>query len=198
MLIAQNCQKRLKSALTAAAMLALSGVAMACGGVAKAAATKSQTDTADISAVYTNPTADSLITECKKLLGTPYHYGSGGPKTFDCSGYTSYVYRKFGYTLDHSSSGQARQGRKVDGPWSNLKKGDLVIFTARHNSDRIGHVGIFIETDSTGKDFTFIHAAVKGGVIISHITEPYYSERYVGARRILPELGNPNGGGSGQ
>lgn len=168
-------------------MSALSGVAMACGGAAKAAVTESPSDTLTVSAVHSNPIADSLVTECKKLLGTPYHYGSGGPKTFDCSGYTSYIYRKFGYTLDHSSSGQARQGRKVDGPWTNLRKGDLVIFASRHNSDRIGHVGIFIETDPTGKDFTFIHAAVKGGVIISHITEPYYSERYIGARRVLPD-----------
>ncbi len=131
--------------------------------------------------------ADSLIKEGKKLLGTPYRFGSGGPNAFDCSGYTSYVYRKFGYSLDHSSSGQSRQGRKIDGPWSNLRKGDLVIFTARHNSERIGHVGIFIELDSTGKDFTFIHAAVQGGVIVSHISEPYYAARFVGARRILPD-----------
>lgn len=187
MLINKYCQKTLKLALAVASILAMSGAAMACGGVAKAVAADSHADSVTVSAVHRMTTADSLIAECKKLLGTPYHYGSGGPNTFDCSGYTSYIYRKFGYTLDHSSAGQARQGRKVDGPWSNLRKGDLVIFTARHNSDRIGHVGIFIETDPTGKDFTFIHAAVKGGVIISHITEPYYSERYVGARRVLPD-----------
>ena len=187
MLIDKYHQKTLKLALAVATILAMSGAAMACGVVDKATSTDRHADSVTVSAIPKMTTADSLITECKKLLGTPYHYGSGGPNTFDCSGYTSYIYRKFGYTLDHSSSGQARQGRKVDGPWTNLRKGDLVIFTARHNSDRIGHVGIFIETDSTGKDFTFIHAAVKGGVIISHITEPYYSERYVGARRVLPD-----------
>ena len=187
MLIAKNCQKGLKIALMVAIMAAVSGVAMACGGAAKAAAADSHADSVTVRKIPSMTTADSLITECKKLLGTPYHYGSGGPNTFDCSGYTSYIYRKFGYALDHSSAGQARQGRKVEGPWTNLRKGDLVIFTSRHNSDRIGHVGIFIEADSAGKDFTFIHAAVKGGVIISHITEPYYSERYVGARRVLPD-----------
>lgn len=132
--------------------------------------------------------ADMIIKKGESLLGTPYHYGSGGPKSFDCSGFASYVYKQFGFDLDHSSTGISRQGRKVEGGWSNLQKGDLVIFTARHNSGRIGHVGIFIECDSTGKDFTFIHAAVQGGVRISHISEPYYSSRYVGARRVLPDF----------
>lgn len=149
-------------------------------------------DLKDSTSTATMNLADSLVCEGMKLLGRPYHYGSGGPKSFDCSGFTSHVYRKFGYTLDHSSSGQSRQGRKIEGPWSNLQKGDLVIFTARHNSTRIGHVGIFIELDSTGKDFTFIHAAVQGGVIISHITEPYYSSRYVGACRVLPDIAKPS------
>lgn len=142
----------------------------------------------DSVAVAAKTLADQLVEDGMKMLGTPYHYGSSGPKTFDCSGFTRYVYKQFGYTLDHSSSGQSRQGREVKGPWSNLQKGDLVIFAARHNTDRIGHVGIFIEADSSGKDFTFIHAAVQGGVIISHYSEPYYSSRYIGARRILPDF----------
>lgn len=132
--------------------------------------------------------ADQLVKNGMKMLGTPYHYGVSGPKTFDCSGFTRFLYKEFGYVLDHSSSGQSRQGREVKAPRSNLQKGDLVIFAARHNTDRIGHVGIFIEADSSGKNFTFIHAAVQGGVIVSHYSEPYYSSRYIGARRILPDF----------
>lgn len=132
--------------------------------------------------------ADMIIKKGESLLGTPYHYGSAGPKSFDCSGFARYVYKQFGFDLEHSSAGISMQGRKVEGGWSNLQKGDLVIFTSRRNSDRVGHVGIFIECDSTGKDFTFIHAAVQGGVRISHISEPYYSSRYVDARRVLPDF----------
>ena len=138
--------------------------------------------------VSTEALADRLIDDAKALLGTPYHYGSPGPRSFDCSGFTGYIYRKYGYDLERSSGGQARQGREVSGPWSNLQKGDIVVFAARRNTNRVGHVGIFIELSADNKDFTFIHAAVKGGVIVSHITENYYSTRFLGARRILPDF----------
>ncbi|MFR8805055.1 MAG: LysM peptidoglycan-binding domain-containing protein, partial [Anaerovoracaceae bacterium] len=90
--------------------------------------------------------------------------------------------------LERSSVGQSKQGREVSGSWSNFQKGDLVVFAARRNASRVGHIGIFIELDSSGRDFTFIHAAVKGGIQISHITEKYYSSRFLGTRRILPDF----------
>lgn len=148
--------------------------------------------------VSTSEMADILIDECLKMKGSRYSYGSRGPKTFDCSGFTGYMYEKFGYSLSRSSSGQASDGRPVEGSLSNLQKGDIVVFGARRNSGRIGHVGIFIELDSTGTDFTFIHAAVKGGVIVSHLKEPYYRQRFMGARRILPDFLTPHRGSSAE
>ncbi len=59
--------------------------------------------------------ADLLIEEAYKHIGTPYRYGARGPKAFDCSGFTSYVYRRFGIALSHSSRDQARDGRAVEG-----------------------------------------------------------------------------------
>lgn len=38
---------------------------------------------------------DDLLAEAKKYIGTPYVHGAKGPKAFDCSGYTSYIYKKF-------------------------------------------------------------------------------------------------------
>lgn len=76
----------------------------------------------------------------------------------------------------------------MEGSLSNLQKGDIVVFGARRSSGRVGHVGIFIEMDKSGQDFTFIHAATKGGVTISHLKEPYYSARFMGARRIIPDF----------
>ena len=142
----------------------------------------------DTVTVSTEDLADRIISEALKYKGTPYSYGSRGPKYFDCSGFTSYVYRKFGYELARSSGGQAGDGRPVEGSLSNLQKGDIVVFGARRSSGRVGHVGIFIEMDKSGHDFTFIHAATKGGVIISHLKEPYYSSRFMGARRIIPDF----------
>ncbi len=142
----------------------------------------------DTVTVTTEDLADRIVAEAMKYEGTPYSYGARGPRYFDCSGFTSYIYRKFGYELSRSSGGQAGDGRPVEGSLSNLQKGDIVVFGARRSSGRVGHVGLFIEMDKSGQDFTFIHAATKGGVTISHLREPYYLSRFMGARRIIPDF----------
>ena len=142
---------------------------------------------ADSVVLSAHQVADLIIDEAYKHLGTPYRYGARGPKAFDCSGFTSYVYRKFGYTLSHSSKDQANDGRAVEGTYADLQKGDILIFGARGNRKTVGHVGIFIEMSADGTDLTFIHAA-RGGVMVSHIKEEYYANRFLAARRILPDF----------
>ena len=132
--------------------------------------------------------ADLLIEEAYRHIGTPYRYGARGPRAFDCSGFTSYVYRKFGFTLSNSSRDQARDGRAVEGTYADMQKGDIIVFGARASRKTVGHVGIFIEMSPDGQDFTFIHAATHGGITVSHITEEYYAARFLGARRILPDF----------
>ena len=132
--------------------------------------------------------ADLIIDEAYKHIGTPYRYGARGPKAFDCSGFTSYVYRQFGIQLSRSSRDQARDGKAVEGTYADMQKGDIIIFGARASRRSIGHVGIFIEMMPDGQDFTFIHAATHGGVTVSHIKEEYYAARFLGARRILPDF----------
>ena len=138
--------------------------------------------------VSASQVADLIIDEAYKHIGTPYRYGARGPKAFDCSGFTSYVYRKFGIELSRSSRDQARDGKAVEGTYADMQKGDIIIFGARASRRTIGHVGIFIEMMPDGQDFTFIHAATHGGVTVSHITEEYYAARFLGARRILPDF----------
>ena len=132
--------------------------------------------------------ADLIIDEAYKHIGTPYRYGARGPKAFDCSGFTSYVYRQFGIELSRSSRDQARDGKAVEGTYADMQKGDIIIFGARASRRSIGHVGIFIEMMPDGQDFTFVHAATHGGVTVSHIKEEYYAARFLGARRILPDF----------
>ena len=130
--------------------------------------------------------ADNIIEDAYRYLGAPYAYGSGGPHSFDCSGFSSFIYSHFGYNLSHSSSEQALDGRAVHGDLSDLQKGDIVVFSGR-GARGIGHVGIYIEPDPSGDSFRFIHAA-RGGVQISHLDEPYYKQRFKGARRIIPDI----------
>jgi len=134
------------------------------------------------SPLFKNNLSDSLINYGKLFLNTPYRYGSGGTANFDCSGFTSHVYRNFGYNLERSSADQANQFPEV--AKSQLQPGDLVFFNGRRRNGRVGHVGIVVSAKEDG-DFDFIHASVKSGVIISNSKENYYLKRFVRAGRVL-------------
>lgn len=121
----------------------------------------------------------------KKHLGKPYKYAGKGPNSFDCSGFTAFVFKKFGYRLNSSSSGQDKQFPSIDQK-NKLRKGDLVFFEGRRNNGKVGHVGIVTETFSNG-EFRFIHSSTTSGVIFSESTEPYYAARYLRGGRVLEE-----------
>lgn len=124
---------------------------------------------------------DDLLTEAKKYIGVRYVHGAKGPNAFDCSGYTSYIYKQFGYSISPGSRIQYTQGEPV--ARKDLRKGDLVFFTSRSSGKNVGHVGIVYSVNPATGDFSFIHASLKG-VKISRF-EGYYVPRYVGAKRII-------------
>jgi LysM repeat protein len=126
--------------------------------------------------------SDSVIHYGKLFLNTPYHYGSPGTSSFDCSGFTSYVFRNFGYNLERTSIDQSRQFNPVDR--TQLKTGDLVFFSGRRRSNNVGHVGIVVSAKGNG-EFNFIHAAVHNGVTISSSSEAYYTKRFLKASRVI-------------
>lgn len=124
---------------------------------------------------------DSIVNYGKLFLNTPYRYGSNGTSYFDCSGFTSYVYRNFGYNLDRCSADQAKQFQSINR--ENLKTGDLVFFSGRRKSKTVGHVGIIVSAQEG--NFEFIHASVSSGVTISKSDEAYYSSRFISANRVI-------------
>ena len=125
---------------------------------------------------------DELLDYAKTFIGVPYLLGASGPERFDCSGFTSYVFKRFGIQLDRSSRGQIFDGVRVKK--NDLQPGDLVFFQGRSGRGGVGHVGIVtrVNDDNT---FHFIHSACSSGVTESKNTESYYSRRYVGACRVL-------------
>ena len=129
---------------------------------------------------------DEILDYAKTFLGVPYRLGAGGPDLFDCSGFTSYVFREFGFYLPHNSVMQARDTRPVES-FSDLRKGDLVFFGSRGSIREIGHVGIVVDVDLDRGMFRFIHASTSNGVEIQRSTQPYFMMRYIGAGRVLPE-----------
>lgn len=126
--------------------------------------------------------ADEVIAYAKQYLGRPYRSGAKGPSAFDCSGFTSYVFRNFDINLNPSSKTQATQGERIDR--SDVRPGDLLFFTGRNSKGGVGHVGIAIEVEDSG-DITFIHAATSGGISINRLTDGYYQKRFLSARRVL-------------
>ena len=129
---------------------------------------------------------DELLDYAKTFIGVPYLLGASGPERFDCSGFTSYVFREFGYYLPHNSVMQQKDSRPVES-FSELRKGDLVFFGARNNIRSIGHVGIVVDVDLNRGMFSFIHASSSNGVEIQRSTSPYFMMRYMGAGRVLKE-----------
>lgn len=131
--------------------------------------------------------ADSIIEYAKTFRGVPYKRGGNGPKKFDCSGFTLYVFRHFGYSLKRTVVGQLGDGWKEIDDTAELRRGDLAFFGGRKNTRTMGHVAIVVDNYPDQHYFTFIHATVKKGVMISRSDEKYYKIRYMTACRILPE-----------
>ena len=136
----------------------------------------------------TSTIQEDILTHSKKYLGKPYRYSGKGPNSFDCSGFTSYIFRNFGYKLNSSSSGQDRQFPTIANR-EYLAIGDLVFFEGRSRNGRVGHVGIVTEI-YPNNNFKFIHSSTTSGVIISSSSEPYYSSRYLRGGRVVEENNN--------
>lgn len=109
----------------------------------------------------------SLVEYGKKFLGKPYVWGATGPNSFDCSGFTSYVYRHAaGMEITRTTWTQIKQGKEI--ARKDLQVGDLVF------TNNGGHVGIYA---GNGKMIQAANPRV--GVVI----EPIHN--YYKARRLL-------------
>lgn len=122
---------------------------------------------------------DDVLMHAMGLIGTRYRFGGSTPQQgFDCSGFTSWVYREAaGLQLPRTANDQfSRAGSPV--ARHDLSAGDLVFF--RQGRGRIDHVGIYV---GEGR---FIHSPSRGGrVRIDALAAPHWTRSYKGARRLL-------------
>lgn len=135
---------------------------------------KEKENAVDETPVSTSSTkGEEVLAYAMKYIGSKYVYGGSSPRGFDCSGFTSYVYKNFEVTLSRTAAGQYSNGRSVSK--SELQAGDLVMFCSP-----INHVGIYV---GEGK---IVHAAnTARGVTTDTINSGYYATNYYGARRIF-------------
>ena len=133
-----------------------------------------KTENTNTSNVASSGNGSSVVATANQYIGSRYVYGGTTPSGFDCSGFTSYVYKKYGVSLSRTAAGQYSNGVSVSK--GELQPGDLVMF----GKSGINHVGIYI---GGGK---MVHAANPSrGVTTDTINSGYYGTNYVGARRIL-------------
>lgn len=122
-----------------------------------------------------------VVAYAKKFLGYRYVYGGDGSDgTFDCSGFTMYVYKHFGISLLHGANAQYNSGKGTKiSKQSDLQEGDIVFLTDYETGVGIGHCGIYIGNGN------FIHASTATyGVIISSLNSTYSNRFYAGLRLI--------------
>ena len=107
-----------------------------------------------------------LYLESAEWIGVPYRGGGDSKRGTDCSGLTYQIYRKVYRTQVPRNTEDLR------------KEGDLVFFSSSRSRKKVAHVGIYL------KNGKFIHASTSKGVIVSRLSEDYYTRHWISGGRI--------------
>ncbi len=100
----------------------------------------------------------------KSKLGDAYAYGATGPKHFDCSGFTRYIYRHgINKQLPRTAQAQYNSARHVSR--ARRRSGDLVFFGASRRA--ISHVGMYV---GSGRMID----AQNRGVVVEKVSAPWW------------------------
>ncbi|MDB5229109.1 MAG: glycoside hydrolase [Bacteroidota bacterium] len=132
----------------------------------------------DVGVNLTKATDLSIYTNIYKWFSTPYRYGGSGTKGIDCSNYVFKLMTEASCSDSYATSQQlANLTEYVDK--EELKEGDLVFFNV--HGGRISHVGVYLQ------DGKFTHSCSSKGVTVSSLDDPYWSQRYCRAGRIIKQ-----------
>ncbi len=130
--------------------------------------------------------ADTLLINAKAQLGVPYKWGTSNPNiSFDCSGFTAYVYKSIDAPNSRSSKAYATLGKQV--PLAECRKGDCIVFSGTAPGSKTpGHVGIV--TYHSEDTLQFIHCSSSKkhfGVVITDYYSSNYPKRFLQVRRLI-------------
>ncbi len=132
-----------------------------------------------LSSLFSLDIYKDIILPGQSLVGTSYRNGGTSPSGFDCSGFITYLYKKYVPALPRVSRNMAGFGEPVKR--DSIIPGDLVFF-ATGSSSGITHVAVYIGQNS------IIHAISNGpnrGVTITSLSARYWQSRYHSAVRIV-------------
>jgi len=118
--------------------------------------------------------AKGLTRDALRFLGVPYVFGGTSSGGFDCSGYVQHVFAMVGLHIPRTADAQYYAGSHV--AKASMAPGDLVFFQTYEPGP--SHVGIYL---GNGR---FAHASSSHGVMVSSLSDSYWSARYIGAKRL--------------
>lgn len=117
----------------------------------------------------------AVLEYAAQFLGTPYVYGGSTPSGFDCSGFTSYVFKNTVGSIPRVAQAQFDATTLVS--MDELLPGDLVFFGSSASS--ISHVGIYVGNNQ------FIHSPHTGDVVKYDSLTGSYASRFQGGGRVI-------------
>lgn len=164
---------RIVRTAVAAAALASSAACAATGAVPAPFPRPGAPPAAVSGTLLDSPSA--LVDTALSFRGVPYRDGGADPSGFDCSGLVAYVFAQHGLFVPRTADEQFGVGRRIGR--GSVEPGDLVFFTTI--APGASHVGIAV----SGREF--VHAPSSTGVVrVESLAAPYWSSRFLGARRV--------------
>jgi cell wall-associated NlpC family hydrolase len=125
--------------------------------------------------------ATRVLRSADSYVGVKYVWGGNTPSGgFDCSGFTKYIFAKYGVALPRTSREQARAGRAVAADFGSLRPGDLMLFA--EPDEAISHVAIYV-----GNGRIIHSSSAVGGVGYTDLNTggDWFVAYFVAARRVL-------------
>ncbi|MCU0334948.1 MAG: NlpC/P60 family protein [Chitinophagaceae bacterium] len=119
-----------------------------------------------------------LLQAMRQWKGVPYKLGGNTRTGVDCSGLIAAIYPQV-YAVQPARTTAQLYTQALPVPRQQLQEGDLVFFSI--GTPKPGHAGIYLWDDY------FFHASTSRGVMVSRLTEPYWS-RYFTAGGRLPAI----------
>lgn len=118
-----------------------------------------------------------LLQEMDHWWGTRYCLGGSDESCIDCSAFTQIMlYKVYGVVVPRTAHEQYNFSARIND--TDLQEGDLVFFKSGRS---ITHVGLYVG------NYKFVHAAISEGVMISDLSDTYWSKKYAGAGRVSPD-----------
>ena len=121
-----------------------------------------------------------LYTFIDEWYGVDYRMGGNDKNGIDCSAFVQRLYLEvFGFSMVRTAYEQFNNCTMT---WdiNKLKEGDLVFF--KIHSKHVTHVGVYLMNNY------FVHASVSQGVVISNLSDPYWTRYFAGAGQILEDF----------